>query len=252
MSLSENHINVSLVIPCYNGSETVANNLPDFLDYLKKKNYNFEVIIVDDGSTSPEETQKVAEQLNCRYIGLEKHGGKGAAVKAGMLAAKEDFRVFTDADIPFEYENFDLFVQHLSEKEFDIVVGDRTLPDSKYYTEISRLRKFGSNIFSFIVGRFVVGGHFADTQCGMKGFRKEVAEDIFSYCRIPSFAFDVEVLYMGLKRNYTIKKLPVQLRRQEGSSVRVFLHGLGMVVDLFKIKRNQWRGRYVKKESKPS
>lgn len=241
------NIKVSLIIPCYNGSETIANNLPDFMQYLNTKNYQYEVLIVDDGSNEPKSTQAVAERLNCQFIGLSKNKGKGAAVKAGMTQAKGQFRIFTDVDIPFEYANFDRFLRYLDEKEFHMVVGDRTLPESKYFTEISKLRKFGSNIFSFIVGRFVVGGHF-DTQCGMKGFRKEVAEDIFGLTRIPSFAFDVEVLYIALKRNYDIKRLPVQLRKQEGSSVKVISHGMGMVLDLFRIKLNQMRKFYVKKQ----
>lgn len=215
--------------------------------YLNQKGYGYEVIIVDDGSQNVQETKKVAENLGCRFLALPKNQGKGGAVKAGMLEAKGAFRIFTDVDIPFEYENFDRFLKYLDEKEFQMVVGDRTLPESKYFTEISKLRKLGSNIFSFIVGRFVVGGHF-DTQCGMKGFRAEVAEDIFGLSRIPSFAFDVEVLYIALKRNYDIKRLAVQLRMQEGSSVRVVSHGLGMIIDLFRIKGNQLRGKYVKKQ----
>lgn len=240
------NITVSLIIPCFNGAKTIENNLPGFLSYLNSKDYTFEVIIVDDGSPNASETMKVAEKLNCRFIGLKKNQGKGGAVKAGMLSSKGEYKIFTDVDIPFEYANFDRFLKYLNEKEFHMVVGDRTLPESKYFTEISKLRKFGSNVFSFIVGRFVVGGHF-DTQCGMKGFRKEAAEDIFNLTRIPSFAFDVEVLYIGLKRNYDIKRLPVQLRMQEGSSVRVIAHGFGMVFDLFRIKFNQMRGFYAKK-----
>lgn len=246
MSNATSNIKVSLIIPCYNGAKTIQNNLPQFMEYLKTKDYKYEVILVDDGSESSNETEKVADLLGCRFISLPKNKGKGAAVKAGMLAAKGEFRIFTDVDIPFHYGNFDQFLTYLDEKEFHMVVGDRTLPESKYFTEISKLRKVGSNVFSFIVGRFVVGGHF-DTQCGMKGFRKEVADDIFGLCRIPGFAFDVEVLYISLKRNYDIKRLPVQLRMQEGSSVRVIAHGFGMVLDLMKIKFNQMMGKYAKK-----
>jgi dolichyl-phosphate beta-glucosyltransferase len=91
----------------------------------------------------------------------------------------------------------------------------------------------------------VAGGHF-DTQCGMKGFRGEVARDLFSVGRINGFAFDVELLYISLKRNYDIKRLPVVLRCQEGSTVSVVRHGLGMVMDLFRIKWNHVNGRYNK------
>ncbi|MBN4072780.1 glycosyltransferase [Crocinitomix catalasitica] len=246
MSDVNENIYLSLVIPCYNGARTIENNLPDFITFLNSKEYSFEIIIVDDGSENQTQTKDLAKRLSCKFIGLEKNRGKGAAVKSGMLAASGRFRIFTDVDIPFEYENFENFVHYLDQKEFHVVVGDRTLEDSVYFTKISRIRKFGSNVFSFIVGRFVVGGHF-DTQCGMKGFRGDVAEDIFGLTKIPSFAFDVEVLYISLKRNYDIKRLAVVLRMQEGSSVKVVQHGLGMLVDLLKIKVNQVFGRYHKK-----
>jgi dolichyl-phosphate beta-glucosyltransferase len=165
-----------------------------------------------------------------------------------MHHAKGDFRIFTDVDIPFEYDAFDRFYTYLNSKEFDVVIGDRTLPGSSYYTEIPAIRKFGSNIFSFIVGRFVAGGHF-DTQCGMKGFRAAVAEDLFSVSKVNGFAFDVELLYISLKRNYDIKRLPVVLRCQEGSSVSVLRHGIGMLLDLYKMKWNQLRGKYNKQSN---
>jgi dolichyl-phosphate beta-glucosyltransferase len=97
-----------------------------------------------------------------------------------------------------------------------------------------------------LVGRFVVGGLF-DTQCGLKGFRARVAEDIFSLSRINGFAFDIEVLYIALKRNYDLKRLPVQLRCNEESSVNVFVHGLATMKDLLRIKANHLLGRYNKK-----
>ena len=246
--MQSDNIYLSLIIPCYNGHQTLLNNLPDFIKNLQSKKYPFEIIIVDDGSDNQQLTKDAASKLNCEFIGLDRNRGKGAAVKAGMLKARGDFQVFTDVDIPFNYEDLDNFIHYLDDKEFHVVVGDRTLPDSVYFTEISRIRKIGSNVFSFIVGRFVVGGHF-DTQCGMKGFRKEVAKDIFTLTRIPSFAFDVEVLYISLKRNYDIKRLPVVLRKQEGSSVKVIQHGLGMIIDLFKIKINQLRGKYESKNN---
>ena len=98
-------------------------------------------------------------------------------------------------------------------------------------------------MYSFIVGRFVAGGWF-DTQCGIKGFRDHVAEDLFSVARVDRFAFDVELFYIALKRNYDIKRLPVRLRCQEGSSVRVVRDGLAMVRDLAVIRTHQLAGHY--------
>jgi dolichyl-phosphate beta-glucosyltransferase len=239
-------VKLSVIIPSYKGAEVLRNNVPVLLSYLREKNISHEVLIVDDGSADNGLTAAVAGDLSCRFLQNEINMGKGAAVRKGMMAAKGDFRIFTDVDIPFELDAFDRFLHYLEVKEFDVVIGDRTLPGSNYFTEIPKLRKIGSNIFSFIVGRFVAGGHF-DTQCGMKGFRAEVAEDLFSVARIDGFAFDVELLYISLKRNYNIKRLPVVLRCQEGSSVSVLRHGTGMLLDVFRIKLNQVAGHYKKK-----
>ncbi len=236
---------LSIIIPSFKGAEVLKNNVPGLINYFKQKNRLFEIIIVDDGSDDDGATEKVAIELNCLFLQNEKNLGKGAAVRKGMQHAKGDYRIFTDVDIPFEYDAFDRFLHYLEAKEFDVVIGDRTLPGSSYFTEISRLRKIGSNIFSFIVGRFVAGGHF-DTQCGMKGFRAFVANDLFSVSKVNGFAFDVELLYISLKRNYDIKRLPVVLRCQEGSSVSVLRHGIGMLFDLYKIKLNHVKGLYNK------
>ncbi len=239
-------MHLSIIIPSFKGSKTLRNNIPGLISYLKQKELIFEIIIVDDGSNDNGETQKVANELNCVFLENPTNMGKGAAVRNGILNSTGKFRIFTDVDIPFEYDAFDRFLKYLDEKEFDVVIGDRTLPTSTYFTEISGSRKIGSNLFSFIVGRFVTGGHF-DTQCGMKGFKASVAENLFSINKINGFAFDVELLYISLKRNYDIKKLPVNLRCQEGSSVNLIKHGIGMLIDLWKIKLNYLKGKYDQK-----
>jgi dolichyl-phosphate beta-glucosyltransferase len=237
---------ISFIIPSYRSADTLERNLPYLLDCISANHWDAEVIVVDDGSKDGGSTETVTNQFGVRYITYPENKGKGGAVRRGMQEANGEFRIFTDADIPFDRKDIERFVYYLDLKEFDVVVGDRTLPGSSYFTEISGLRKAGSTIFSFIVGRFVAGGHF-DTQCGMKGFRAGVAEDLFSMGRINGFAFDVELLYISLKRNYDIKRLPVVLRCQEGSSVSVIKHGIRMVFDLFRIKWNHVTGRYTRK-----
>ncbi|MFC2101089.1 glycosyltransferase [Bacteroidota bacterium] len=237
---------LSLIIPVYNGAEILRRQLPSLIEYLKDIPHEYEIIIVDDFSANPELTKEVAEEFQCIFLINDTDFGKGGAVRKGMLHAKGDYRIFTDSDVPFEHEAIEHFVQYLEFKEFDIVVGDRTLPESEYFDEISRNRKIGSAIFTFIVGRFITTGLF-DTQCGLKGFRAAIAEDLFSVGRINGFAFDVEVLYIALKRNYDIKRLPVRLRSNESSTVKVFSHGIRMVMDLFRIKIFHVMGKYRKK-----
>jgi len=238
---------LSIVVPVYNGASLLKDQLPDFIKYLDSINIRYEIIVVDDGSTDVADTKNVAEENGCRFLKNDVNLGKGAAVRKGMLTAKGDYRIYTDTDIPFHYDAINNFLFYLQDKEFDIVIGDRTLKESLYFTKISKNRKIGSAIFTFIVGRFITTGLF-DTQCGLKGFRAEIADDLFSVSKIKGFAFDVELLYISLKRNYDIKRLPVKLRFNEGSSVKVIKHGIGMIFDLLKIKNNHMKGRYRWKE----
>jgi dolichyl-phosphate beta-glucosyltransferase len=237
---------VSIILPSYKGALQLEQQLPVFRNWLDAKSYQYEILVVDDGSQDDGMTRKVVENNGCVYLENPVNMGKGAAVRRGMLKAKGDFILFTDADIPFDFDSIERFIFYLKEKEFDVVIGDRTLEDSSYFTEITSSRKFGSNVFTFIVGRFITTGLF-DTQCGLKGFRGSVAKDLFSVSRINGFAFDVEILYISLKRNYDIKRLPVRLRvPQTESTVSLLKHSFGMVVDLLKIKLNHFTGKYNK------
>ena len=236
---------ISFVIPSYKSSGALDKNLPYLINYVKEKNLEHEIIVVDDGSNDNNATKNVAEKYHCTYLTYPKNSGKGAAVRMGMLNAVGDIKIFTDADIPFESDAYDLILKSILSQDFDLVIGDRTLDESVYFTEISSQRKAGSNFYTFFVGRIITTGIF-DTQCGLKGFKKSVADDLFKVTKINSFAFDVELIYLSLKRNYSIRKIPVKLRSQEGNSVSLLKHAPGMLLDLFKIKINHLKGIYKK------
>lgn len=240
---------LSIILPSYKSATTLESQLPAFAAWVRARQPDAEIIVVDDCSNDAGATERVAKNNNSVFVGLKRNLGKGGAVRAGMQVAKGDFRIFTDADIPFEYEAIDRLFHYLSEKEFHVVVGDRTLPESKYFSEIKGSRKAGSGLFSFFVGRFITTGLF-DTQCGLKGFSAVVANDIFNAGRLNGFAFDVELLYISLKRNYDIKRLPVAFRSShEESSVSLLRHAPGMLIDLFRIKWNHMLGRYERRST---
>lgn len=239
---------LSIVLPSYKDAELLRSQLPAFIAWLNAKIGSYELIIVDDGSDDAGATENIAKENKVIFIRQEKNSGKGAAVRKGMLAAKGEYRIFTDADIPFEFEAIENFLHYIKDKEFDIAIGDRRLPESNYFSKIKGARKVGSNIFTFFVGRFITTG-FSDTQCGIKGFKGEVADDLFSVARLNGFAFDVEILYIALKRNYDIKRLPVHFRsNHDDSSVSLMRHAPGMLMDLFRIKWNHLRGNYNSKK----
>ena len=95
----------SLIIPCYNNADELMRELPPFLEYLNSSGHLVETIVVNDGASQTEELNRFCADRNLVLIHHERNRGKGAAVRSGMLAASKDIRIFTDADIPFQYES---------------------------------------------------------------------------------------------------------------------------------------------------
>ena len=168
--------------------------------------------------------------------------GKGGAVRAGVAAARGEYVVFTDSDLPFGLEPVVQTLAWLREGA-DIVIGDRLLPESVCATEVTPLRRLSSAIFTGIV-RNAVGLDFPDTQCGYKGYRAAVAKQLFAQLEITSFAFDVEILLRALKRGYRVRRQPLTLIHNEDTSVRLSKHAPRMFADTFRIAWRGWRGRY--------
>ena len=239
-------VGLSIVLPCYRAAEILARHLPDLMAFVERRYSSHEIILVDDGSDDQAATERIAKRLGCVFLQHKRNLGKGAAVRTGMLHARGHFRIFTDADIPFGVEVIEQFVHELDLKGFDIVVGDRTLEGALYPEKIAWVRKVTSRLYSFFVRHVVRSGMF-DTQCGLKGFRAGVADDLFSVTRIDGFAFDVELIYIARKRNYAIQRLPVRLHNDWCTSVRLVADGADMLLDLLVIKWNSVRGRYTKR-----
>lgn len=239
---------LSLVLPTYNGSSILRQHVPGLIEYLNSIAIDYEVIIVDDGSKDRDETYKIAQENGCGFYANLQNRGKGSALRIGMQEAIGDFVIFTDADIPYKFIAIESFLWSLKFEENDIVVGDRTLPESKYFANVPWVRSIGSKVYYFIVGQFLVNGLF-DTQCGIKGFRAEVAKDLFFVSRINRFAIDVEILYIAQKRNYNIKRLPVELRVWEPTRIRPFFDGVSMLSDLLLIVLNYKLGKYKSKKN---
>lgn len=235
---------ISIITPSYNDINLLKQEIPSLISYLKAKNYQFEFIVVDDGSNQKTACEEFCAQVGIKFLFNEVNLGKGAAVKKGMMAASGDVRIFTDCDIPFEYENIEQCISVIENEGADLAIGNRRMKDSQYYNKISFLRNVGSKLFTFFVGKFVTTGLF-DTQCGLKAFRGEVANFLFSRSRINGFAFDVEILNMAMHQNYRIQHIPVKFRSSLGTSnVMLLKHGIKMIYDIFRMKYFRMKGFY--------
>lgn len=241
---------LSLILPTHDNSERLSRHLPTLRAYLKKLGVPFEILICDDGSRDPGTVHALSEKYGCRLVRLNENRGKGAAVRAGMKAAKGRVRLFTDNDVPFQLSVIGDFFRLLDREDADVVCGDRRLARSRYFDRISWARRQESRIFSLMVSWSKMD-KATDTQCGIKGFRAEVAEDLFSVCRIDRFAFDVELLHVAALHGYRVKRRPVRLRVQERSQLRPLLDGMGMVWDLLRMAWYDHLGLYLPKRKEP-
>ncbi len=235
---------LSVVIPVFQGTEELLKRLPLLLEFLDQEKIDFEVILVDDGSQDgSEELLKSQETDRVRVFILEKNVGKFGALKAGMLAARGDCCLFTDADIPYDLLVIPPMVDLIVNGGFHIVVGDRTLPRSVYRQELSFVRNLATRAFTSFVRLLVTGG-LTDTQCGIKAMSREVAEAVFPLIHENNFAGDVEMLYIALIHNLAIRRVPVHLRHHGPSTVHPVRDGLGMLKSLLTLRFRRSRGAY--------
>ncbi|MCX5707299.1 MAG: glycosyltransferase family 2 protein [Candidatus Omnitrophica bacterium] len=236
---------ISLVIPAYNESKTIANAIDKVLLYFTKKDYLFEIIVVDDGSI--DDTGYLVTNLSKKWpsIRLITHThniGKGFSVKNGILAARGDYILFSDADLSVPIEELDKIMAYFSQG-YDMVIGSRALQESSIILRQSWFRQGMGRIFNLLV-RLLGLASIRDTQCGFKCFSKNAAQKIFNLQRLNSFCFDVEILHIAKFLKYKIKEVPIIWINRVDSRVSIIKDSLLMLFDLLKIRLNILLGFY--------
>lgn len=231
---------VSLVIPAFNSVAYLAANVARVQASFADAAIDGEIVVADDGSTDGT-AESVAASGRVRVLRLP-HGGKGAAVRAGMAATTGTIAGFTDADLPYGIDRLPLAISYIRDRRYHAVIGDRTLPGSTY-ASTGFLRTAVSEFASFSFRTLVTGGIY-DTQCGFKIFRGDVGREIFRLSRINGFAIDVEVIYLLLKHRLDVKRIPVRLERNAPSSVRVIRDSAAAFRDIATIRWSWATGRH--------
>lgn len=235
-----NNIYLSVVVPAYNEEQRIGFSLFRIKEYLNSRSLSAEIILVDDGST--DRTAEVGREIMADYpafrlITLPLNRGKGAAVRAGVLQARGELVLFTDADLSTPIEELEKFLP-LMREGFDVVIGCRALPESVIKQRQGWLRERLGKCFNLLVRLLVLKG-YRDTQCGFKLFRKEAAREIFFRLETEGFAFDVEALLLARKLGYRIAQVPVVWVNHPQSRVRLVRGSLRMLAELFKIRRKK-------------
>ena len=237
---------LSVIIPAYNEEKKLPKTLEEIDKYLRKQDYGYEIIVVNDGSN--DKTAEVVTGLtgvikNLRLIDNKINQGKGAVVRQGMLEAKGDFRLFTDADNSTSIDQIEkMWIEF--KNGYDIIIGSRDVKGAVLDPPQPFLRNVILGQSFKLFRKFIVGlWGIQDTQCGFKCFTKKAAENIFPKCKINRFAFDPEILIIAKKMSYKIKEIPVYWRNDPESKVKPKWM-VNMAVDLLKIRWNLLKGIY--------
>jgi len=230
---------LSVIIPAFNEARRLPVYLDEVVGFLEGRGEPYEVIVVDDGSSDGTGAlvQRVARrQPAVRLLPLGRNRGKGAAVRAGMLAAAGSRRLFTDADGATPIAELKRLEPALASGA-DIAIGSRVLVDAAVAVHTRPHRVAAGRVFNWLVARLGVRG-VADSQCGFKLFTARAAEALFGALETVGFAFDVELLLRAQAAGFRIVEIPVNWADQEGSKVGVLRTGPGM---LGQIVRARWR-----------
>ncbi|HLZ13339.1 MAG TPA: dolichyl-phosphate beta-glucosyltransferase [Candidatus Acidoferrum sp.] len=240
----EPHPVLSIIIPSYNEELRLPPSLELIADFIAKSGRETEVLVVDDGSK--DKTAAVAETFRkripqLRVVSNGENRGKGYSVRHGMMEARGDIVLFTDADLSAPIEEADKLFAAMD--KYDVAIGSRALDRNLISVHESGFREFAGIIFNKIV-RTVLLLPFVDTQCGFKAFRRERCKIIFAQQRIERFGFDPELLYLARHHGLKSVEIPVRWSHSPATKVNMFRDSVQMFLDVFTIRWNAMRGRY--------
>lgn len=234
---------LSLIVPAYREAAQIGESVTRIRDELGAELAagDLELVVVDDGSG--DDTAAVASQAGAdRVVVLPVNQGKGAAIRAGVAEATGRSIAFTDADLAYSPVQV-LKILEALEDGWDIAIGSRRHPDARAVVASSAIRQVGSRAING-ASKLVLAGGYADTQCGLKGFRSDVGRAMFGLARIDGFAFDIELLAIAERHGFSVSEVPVSLESSDTSTVNVVRDALRLLVDVARIRRWSARGAY--------
>jgi len=239
---------ISIIVPAYEEQARLGDSVERILAYIEREKLSAELIVVDDGSKDKTvETGEAAAlafpDTPTKVIHYETNRGKGYAVKIGLLAARADIAVFSDADLSTPIDELPKLVEPIQKGEFDVTFGSRAIDRSLIGTRQPWRREQGGRLMNLVI-KTMSGLPFADTQCGFKAFNMKKFRPLLETMTIDRFGFDVEFLFVAARHKLRLKEIPVRWNNVEGSKVSVFRDTRRMFTELIQIRRNAKRGVY--------
>ena len=235
---------LTILFPAYNESRRIVSTLESAFEWARGRIDDFEVIVVDDGSSDGmAELVRAKFGDTVRLVRREQRGGKGAAIRTGVEQSTKPWILFSDADHSIPFTEFEGLWSQAGAAP--IVIGSKRAPGG--HLEYPPLRRFLGGIGQQLIALCVVSG-FHDTQCGFKLYRTDVAKELFRWQRIGGFGFDFEVLMLAKRQGFAVREVPIHCEHKIGGSVRLRTY-LTVLGEVARIRWNLLLRRYPKTRS---
>lgn len=236
---------ISIVIPAYNESARLGRTLDRVLDFIRKCEWDAEVIVVDDGSSDgTADLVRNYAQRNAivSLVQNPSNRGKGYSVRNGMLHARGAIILFSDADLSSPIEEASKLIEAL-EAGADIAIGSRWIRSELQTQRQSVARQVMGRGFNLLL-RLLLGLDFKDTQCGFKAFRRSAAHALFPLQSIEGWGFDPEILFLASRMGFKVAEVPVVWAHDEGTRIHPIADGSKMALEMMRIRWNSIIGKY--------
>jgi len=236
----------SIIIPAYNESGRIRPTLDELLRYVEQRKWDTEILVVDDGSH--DDTRDIVRKYgkaHSQILLIENPGnrGKGYSVRNGMLHARGDICLFTDADLSSPISEAQKLFDAIAAGA-DIAIGSRWLRADLQTERQPLYRQLFGRIYNLVL-RIFLNLNFVDTQCGFKAFRREAAQRIFPLQRIERWGFDPEILFLARRLGFSVKEVPVVWAHSEGTRLNPFRDGIRMFGEVLRVRWNSILGAYT-------
>lgn len=234
---------LSVVVPAYNEASRLPQTLDGLSEYLDAWGIDYRVLVVDDGSRDG--TARLVEGRGPRISAISQpNGGKGSAVRRGILHATGRVIAFTDADLPYELSSLRAGYEIIAAGNAQVALGARDLAESQVVAQRRFLRSVAHEVFRQLM-RVLVSRQVGDTQCGLKIFSRPAAREIFSRSTINGFAFDAEVVYLMHALGLSYCRIPVVLVNEYATTISLSRHALPMLWDVVQMRWRASQGEYA-------
>lgn len=231
-------MDLSIIIPAYNEEIRLGPTLDDIKLYMDGRGMDYEVIVVDDGSTDGTaglaKTSELGRIGRLTVVSNEKNMGKGFSVKRGVEKARGEYVLFSDADLSTPISEMEKLLAGLKGGA-DVAIGSRSSTDSHIVVRQPIFRQTMGKVFNLLV-RFILGERISDTQCGFKAFRSHAAKSLFSEMSVAGFAFDAEILFLARKRGLKVVEAGVVWKNSPISKVSPISSSFSMLRDVLKVR----------------